>query len=130
MIPSPDWFIGVDSVDLCTGDGKWKSGLTFDLHPIDAGTDRGFTFTSPNWPEKPPKPITTITSRLPDHPASSFYYPELDHLPPIAKVQLTKVAFDWTDTAAEVTDQVKLQDTQTENNKHTHTQSNTRAYNE
>jgi spondin-2 len=106
MIPSPDWFIGVDSVDLCTDAGQWESDLTLDLHPMDAGTDRGLTFTSPNWPERPQKPITTITSKSPDHPAGSFYYPEMESLPPIAKVQLTKVEFDWMDTAVESTDQV------------------------
>src|SRR6218665_375515 len=93
MIPSPDWFIGVNSLDLCNGDGKWKSDLTLDLHPMDAGTDRGFTFTSPNWPET--QPIYVITSKHPSHPAGSFYYPDLDNLPPIAKLQLTKIDIPW-----------------------------------
>lgn len=32
-----------------------------------------------------------ITSSFPSHPANSFFYPRLKHLPPIAKVTLTKV---------------------------------------
>ena len=32
-----------------------------------------------------------ITSSSPNHPANSFFYPRLKHLPPIAKVMLTKI---------------------------------------
>ena len=32
-----------------------------------------------------------ITSSSPNHPANSFFYPRLKHLPPIAKVTLTKI---------------------------------------
>lgn len=32
-----------------------------------------------------------ITSSHPSHPANSFYYRRLKHLPPIAKVMLTKI---------------------------------------
>jgi Spondin_N len=60
---------------------------------MDAGTDTGFTFTSPNWPSDPPQPISVITAHMPDHPASSFYYPDLKHLPVIATLQFTKVTF-------------------------------------
>jgi len=61
---------------------------------MDAGTDTGFTFTSPNWPSDPPQPISIITAQNPDHPASSFYYPEIKHLPVIATLQFTKVKFN------------------------------------
>uniref|UniRef100_A0A3Q1IKR4 Spondin domain-containing protein n=1 Tax=Anabas testudineus TaxID=64144 RepID=A0A3Q1IKR4_ANATE len=73
IIPSPDWFVGVDSVDLCDG------------------TDSGFTFSSPNFETMPQDRITQITSSFPSHPANSFYYPRLKHLPPIAKITLTKI---------------------------------------
>lgn len=98
MIPSPDWFIGVDSVDLCK-DGQWMLERTIDLHPYDAGTDRGFTFTSPKWPEYPAKPIEEITAQSPNHPAGSFFYPDLDSLPPIARLKLTRIDLRWNDTA-------------------------------
>ncbi|KAG7256537.1 hypothetical protein CRUP_007224, partial [Coryphaenoides rupestris] len=85
MIPSPDWFVGVDSFSLCEG-GQWKQEVTLDLQPIDAGTDSGFTFSSPNFPTNPVENITRITSQMPNHPANSFYYPRLSELPPIASV--------------------------------------------
>lgn len=59
VIPSPDWFVGVDSLNLCEG-GQWKQEVTFDLHPFDAGTDSGFTFSSPNFPTTPPENITMV----------------------------------------------------------------------
>ncbi|XP_060741123.1 spondin-2a [Tachysurus vachellii] len=89
VIPSPDWFVGVDSVSLCEA-GQWKEEVTFDLHPFDAGTDSGFTFSSPNFPTVPPENITMITSQKPNHPANSFYYPRLPELPPLATIWLKK----------------------------------------
>ncbi|KAH9499217.1 Spondin-2 [Bulinus truncatus] len=91
IVPSPDWFVGVSSVDLCAN-GRWKNRVHMDIQPMDSGTDRGLTFTSPNWPNEHPEPISTITSSFPDHPASSFYYPELEELPRIAYVDLEIVS--------------------------------------
>ena len=48
--PSPDWFVGLDSIDLCGSGGHFVDTLTVEADPLDAGTDNGFTFTSPNWP--------------------------------------------------------------------------------
>lgn len=96
MIPSPDWFVGVDSLELCVR-GQWISEKTVDLRPLDSGTDRGFSFTSPNWQEDPQKPIYAMTPTFPKHPASSFYYPEWKELPAIAQVKLTKVSVNWID---------------------------------
>ncbi|XP_021707923.1 spondin-2 [Aedes aegypti] len=90
IIPSPDWFIGLDSYDLCS-DGQWVDDITLDLHPVDAGTSNGLTFTSPKWPTNPPGVIEKITARYPNHFASSFFYPEIKHLPAIAKVTFTKL---------------------------------------
>ncbi|CAG0898047.1 unnamed protein product [Cyprideis torosa] len=61
------------------------------LHPLDAGTDQGLTFTSPNWAQKPLEAITEITASHPSHPASSFYYPEKTELPPIASITIKKI---------------------------------------
>lgn len=75
------------------------------MEPLDAGTDNGFTFTAPNWPTDPQGVIYRITSTYPAHPASSFYYPEDQRLPPIATYQFIKVSgvlllADHTDVSA------------------------------
>lgn len=90
IVPSPDWFVGVDSVNLCDGN-NWKENVSLELFPNDAGTDSGFTFSSPNFETIPQDKITEITSSFPSHPANSFFYPRLKHLPPIAKIMLTKI---------------------------------------
>ncbi|MGH0116424.1 UNVERIFIED_CONTAM: hypothetical protein FKN15_017074 [Acipenser sinensis] len=89
IIPSPDWFVGVDSLDLCDG-GQWVQEVSLDLYPYDAGTDSGFTFSSPNYLTVPQENITQITSQNPNHPANSFYYPKLEKLPPLARLTLTQ----------------------------------------
>ncbi|KAF9802105.1 hypothetical protein SFRURICE_004356 [Spodoptera frugiperda] len=90
MIPSPDWFVGVDGVNLCV-DSSWVDQITLDLEPLDAGAASGLTFTAPRWETNPPDPVTRHKPRAPDHPAAGFYYPLLRVLPAIAKVQFTKV---------------------------------------
>ncbi|KAL7646433.1 UNVERIFIED_CONTAM: hypothetical protein RMT77_003346 [Armadillidium vulgare] len=90
VVPSPDWFIGIDSFDLCV-EGKWIDSVMLELDPLDAGSDNGFTFTSPNWPTVPQKSITRITSQSPNHPANSFFYPDRLEHPPISTVHIMKV---------------------------------------
>uniref|UniRef100_A0A182PNW4 Spondin domain-containing protein n=1 Tax=Anopheles epiroticus TaxID=199890 RepID=A0A182PNW4_9DIPT len=90
IIPSPDWFIGLDSFNLCSG-GRWLEKVTIPLHPLDAGSSSGLTFTSPKWPTIPRGVVERITARYPLHFASSFFYPEIKHLPPIAHVTFTKI---------------------------------------
>ncbi|XP_039955750.1 spondin-1 [Bactrocera tryoni] len=90
IVPSPDWFIGVNSFQLCVG-GSWIDTVTVEMDPLDAGTDNGFTFTAPNWPTSPQGVIYRITSRYPAHPASSFFYPKSKRLPPIATFQFIKL---------------------------------------
>ncbi|NP_001124643.1 spondin-2 precursor [Pongo abelii] len=90
IVPSPDWFVGVDSLDLCDGD-RWREQAALDLYPYDAGTDSGFTFSSPNFATIPQDTVTEITSSSPSHPANSFHYPRLKALPPIARVTLVRL---------------------------------------
>ncbi|XP_058116933.1 spondin-2 [Anopheles ziemanni] len=90
IVPSPDWFVGLDSFSLCSR-GRWMEKVTVPLHPLDAGTSSGLTFTSPKWPTNPRGVIERITARYPLHFASSFFYPEIKHLPPIAHVTFTKI---------------------------------------
>ncbi|XP_063363039.1 spondin-1-like [Cydia amplana] len=90
IIPSPDWFIGVDSLNLCV-DSSWVDQITLDLYPLDAGAAQGLTFTAPRWDNDPPEPVFKHRPRYPNHPASGFYYPSLRELPAIAKVEFTKI---------------------------------------
>lgn len=62
IVPSPDWFVGVDSINLCDGD-KWKESVTLELFPYDAGTDSGFTFSSPNFETIPQDRITQVSRK-------------------------------------------------------------------
>jgi len=89
LIPSPDWFVGLDSLNLCEN-GHFVDTVTIEADPMDAGTDNGFTFTSPNWPTSPQGSIFRITNVYPDHPAGSFNYPEKPSLPTIAKFTFIK----------------------------------------
>ena len=91
IVPSPDWFVGVSGLNLCSK-GKWRKKAIMKLFPADAGTDKGLTFTSPNWPSYPPEKIYRITSSNPNHDASSFYYPKLKKLPRIGYVIFHKTA--------------------------------------
>lgn len=90
LVPSPDWFVGVDSLDLCLK-GRWRDRVTVDADPLDAGTDQGLTFTAPRWASQPAANISRISSRWPTHPAASFYYPELERLPRIGYFQFRKL---------------------------------------
>ena len=45
LAPSPDWFVGVDSTDLCESDA-WVNEKSATLYAYDAGTDSGNTFTA------------------------------------------------------------------------------------
>jgi len=90
LIPSPDWFIGLDSLDLCSL-GSFVESVTIEAFPLDGGTDNGFTFTSPNWATEPPGEVFTITSDYPAHPAGSFNYPNLARLPTLAVYSLKKL---------------------------------------
>ncbi|GCB67377.1 hypothetical protein scyTo_0005116 [Scyliorhinus torazame] len=88
IIPSPDWFLGANSINLCERN-NWKESYTLDLFPWDAGTDSGFTFSSPNFATNPQETIFQITAKHPSHPANSFYYPRLVTLPRMGHSEFT-----------------------------------------
>jgi hypothetical protein len=60
VAPSPDWFVGVDGLDL-RQNGFWVKQLTVPLLAWDAGSDSGANFTSPNFNTQPKEPIALIT---------------------------------------------------------------------
>uniref|UniRef100_A0A8C4XD27 Spondin domain-containing protein n=1 Tax=Erpetoichthys calabaricus TaxID=27687 RepID=A0A8C4XD27_ERPCA len=88
LIPSPDWFTGVDSLDLCDG-GHWKPRVTLELRPYDAGTDSGFTFSSPNFPTLPAGEHHTRVG-APITPAQLFYYPRLAETTTLATLTIVR----------------------------------------
>ena len=47
VAPSPDWFVGVDSLPLIEN-GQWVSNKVATLYGKDAGTDSGVSYTSPD----------------------------------------------------------------------------------
>ena len=55
--PSPDWFVGVPSINLVNGNELIESA-SYRLFPLDAGSDSGASYESPDSPE--PGPITEI----------------------------------------------------------------------
>jgi hypothetical protein len=57
--PSPDWFVGVSGVSLSVN-GVWAEELTIPLQPIDAGTDSGSNYTSPDEDTLPQESIREI----------------------------------------------------------------------
>jgi hypothetical protein len=60
IAPSPDWFVGVDSLSLVE-DGEWVTNKVVGLYGRDAGTDSGMTFTSPDLVTVPQGVVTEFT---------------------------------------------------------------------
>lgn len=61
VAPSPDWFVGIDSLKLYEN-GQWKDNLTLDLRVYDAGSDSADTFTAADSPEANKGVITRLTT--------------------------------------------------------------------
>ena len=59
IAPSPDWFVGVDSLNLYEN-GSFVDEKVVTLYAFDAGTDSGVTYTSPDDPTIPPEHIFKI----------------------------------------------------------------------
>jgi spondin N len=59
VAPSPDWFVGVSGLSLIEG-GAWVEEKAVFLHPYDAGTDSGATFTSADMATQPRDTIRRI----------------------------------------------------------------------
>lgn len=45
ITPSPDWILGVASLDLCLPNCTWIENKVINLYPFDAGTDSGPSYT-------------------------------------------------------------------------------------
>ena len=81
IAPSPDWFVGVDSLNLYEN-GSFVDEKIVVLYAYDAGTDSGTNYTSPNEPTDPPEEIFKIQG----YP---FYYE--DELVPLGTFKFSKL---------------------------------------
>ncbi|CAK5038107.1 unnamed protein product [Meloidogyne enterolobii] len=86
--PSPDWCVGVSSINLCLSDCSWVDERAFDLRPFDAGTDNGYTYMSPNEPAEPRIPVSPITTK--SDPRSPFYDTQNEEIAPLARLVLKR----------------------------------------
>ncbi len=62
IAPSPDWFVGVNSLELRQDDGCWQEMIQRELRGYDAGTETGTTFSLDNPPQSPQEFIGEITA--------------------------------------------------------------------
>lgn len=70
--PSPDWFAGATSLSLTDSGGAWMERLEVPLYPLDAGTDSGPSYNSPDEDTSPPEGISSIRNQSPfsDNPVA------------------------------------------------------------
>jgi len=81
IAPSPDWFVGVNSLNLFKN-GAFVEEKTVILYAYDAGTDSGTNYTSPDEPTNPPVPIFKIET-------SPFVYKNV--VVPLGNFTFTKI---------------------------------------
>ena len=48
--PSPDWIVGISSLELCLANCTWLDKKEIPLYPWDAGVDDGISYESPDTP--------------------------------------------------------------------------------
>lgn len=60
IAPSPDWFVGTESLDLRDASGEWRAEIRRPLYVWDAGTDSGPNYTSGDADTDPQEPIARI----------------------------------------------------------------------
>ncbi|KAF2898041.1 hypothetical protein ILUMI_08137, partial [Ignelater luminosus] len=90
IYPSPDWFVGVSSLELCLENCSWVESMTLRLYPNDAGTDDGLTYDAPDEPTHPRGIIRKITSDSPNDERSPFYDLQGAPIKPLAKLYLSR----------------------------------------
>lgn len=65
VAPSPDWFVGVDSIPLFLN-GNWVENKELPLYVMDAGSDSGDIFTASNLVTDPVEAITLLSTSRSD----------------------------------------------------------------
>ncbi|XP_022654943.1 spondin-1-like isoform X3 [Varroa jacobsoni] len=91
MNPSPDWMVGVSSLELCLANCTWVAEKIINLYPWDAGTREGHTY----YPEtveqsEPPQRIRKITSSYPPDPEAPFYDETGTPMKPVARLTISR----------------------------------------
>ena len=61
LFPSPDWFVGISSINLCDGCFWEEHAVSLSLQPWDAGTEDGTEFNTTNAATDPHVAISIIT---------------------------------------------------------------------
>ncbi|KAG4072467.1 hypothetical protein HA402_004399 [Bradysia odoriphaga] len=102
--PSPDWFLGVSGLELCTVERSWVESRTIDLYPWDAGTDSGPSYESPNEQTIPREFIRRIRSDYPNDNRSPFHDPK-SSLKPLARLYVSRQRVYEKDCPAETDDE-------------------------
>ena len=79
VAPSPDWFVGVSSMPLLSGDGTWVHHNTVGLFAYDAGTENGEGFSLSNPATVPQEVITSLRNvgKFSDSPIATLQFERL-----------------------------------------------------
>ncbi|XP_022688537.1 spondin-1-like isoform X1 [Varroa jacobsoni] len=89
--PSPDWLVGVSSLELCLKNCSWLASKTINLYPWDAGTSDGLSYVvAQREASSPQQRIHKITSSFPADPDSPFFDPTGTPMKPVAKLTITR----------------------------------------
>ena len=81
IAPSPDWVVGLDSLDLLDNDGSFLSSIERDLFAYDGGTeegDVGGNFSIRNRSTSPRERISRLRGRGFDKPFASVDFVKID----------------------------------------------------
>ena len=65
LAPSPDWFVGVNDLDLLDSEGNWRDLIIVDLNSYDAGTESGTRLSLSNPATNPIGVITDLDTAEP-----------------------------------------------------------------
>lgn len=89
LSPSPDWFLGVDSLELCLANGSWIEEKQLNVYLWDAGTDAGTTYRNPQrLPLQPPHGVRQISSQYPAVDSSPFFNINQTKIKPFARIRV------------------------------------------
>ncbi|KAJ8675243.1 hypothetical protein QAD02_011029 [Eretmocerus hayati] len=94
--PSPDWFIGVSSLELCQVNCSWIESRTLNLYPYDAGVRDGITYEDVQGLTVPTDIIQSLNMSwpLPQNEEQSPFYDKNNNthdLRPLAKLHFSLI---------------------------------------